>query len=71
MELKKCPLCGSNDLVKVTGAFTVPMKKKSILIPRVSRQKCVECGEEFFNHESNRELDRYRKPNIRHAKAAA
>ena len=71
MELKKCPLCGSNNLLKVTDPFMATLKKKSIIVPRVSRQKCPKCGEEYFNHEANVLLDRYRKPHARHTKAAA
>lgn len=31
-----------------------------VAIPEVTRVKCDDCGEEFFDHEANKVLDQYR-----------
>jgi DNA-directed RNA polymerase subunit RPC12/RpoP len=35
-------------------------QKGKVTIPKVPRQRCNNCGEQFFDHESNIVLDRYR-----------
>ncbi|OHB77374.1 MAG: hypothetical protein A2Z34_11580 [Planctomycetes bacterium RBG_16_59_8] len=43
-----------------TSPFIVEIKGHARRIPNVRRQKCPSCGEEFFDEEANRVLDRYR-----------
>jgi hypothetical protein len=39
-------------------SFQTPEGK--IVIPKITRQKCDNCGEEFFDHDPNKVLDQYR-----------
>jgi hypothetical protein len=38
------------------------VKGRAISIPRVKRQKCFSCNEEFFDHQANLLIDPYRRP---------
>jgi len=60
MKILICPICGSDHIKAVSGSMTFKTPKGEVSIPKVSRQQCANCGEQFFDHESNVILDRYR-----------
>jgi len=60
MRISICPICGSNQIKAVNGKMTFKTPKGEISIPRVPRQQCDNCGEQFFDHAANAILDRYR-----------
>lgn len=60
MELKKCPMCGSKSIVWIQTAFVVTVRGRKKRIPRIRRQKCGNCGEEYFDTKANQSLDLYR-----------
>ncbi len=60
MKILICPICGSDQIKAVTGKMTFKTSKGEVTIPKVPRQRCANCGEQFFDHEANKVLDRYR-----------
>lgn len=60
MELVQCPLCDAKPLRWTTSPYVVKSRGQTRTIPNVRRQKCISCGEEFFDEVANRVLDRYR-----------
>jgi len=69
MKILICPICGSDQIKAVSGSMTFKTPKGEVSIPKVSRQQCTNCGEQFFDHESNVILDRYRgKQSIKFSK---
>lgn len=60
MTLSFCPICESKKLKIVKGEICFQTHKAKIVIPNVTRQKCLDCGEEFFDHQANLILDKYR-----------
>lgn len=60
MKITICPICDSNKIRTVTGEISFQTPDGKIVIPKITRQKCYDCGEEFFDHEANKVLDRYR-----------
>lgn len=61
MKISTCPICGSHQIKKVTGKMTFKTPTGKVTIPKVPRQRCANCGEQFFDHEANKVLDRYRE----------
>ena len=43
--MKNCPICGASGVVVLNKSMKTPGGK---VIGRVRRDKCVQCGEEFF-----------------------
>ena len=70
MKLTACPLCGATRMRAVSGPYAVEANGKKIDVPRVKRQKCLSCKEEFFDHEPNAVLDAYRQVRAKHRVAA-
>ena len=60
MKLSECPLCGSADIRRTRGPFTAQTRGRTIKIPKVPQQRCQNCGEVYFDRESNVVLDRFR-----------
>ncbi len=60
MKLSRCPICESERIKVITGELTFQTHEGQTTIPNVKRQKCLSCGEEFFDHQANLVLDRYR-----------
>jgi YgiT-type zinc finger domain-containing protein len=60
MQITICPICGSNQIKSLSGKMTFKTPQGEITIPKVPRQCCSNCSEQFFDHESNKVLDRYR-----------
>ena len=60
MELSCCPICESNRIKIVKEKISFQTPEGGIVIPNVTRQKCLACDEEFFDHQANLVLDRYR-----------
>lgn len=60
MKLTTCPICASRKIKVSTGAITFQAAKGVVSIPNVKREKCENCGEEFFDHVANVILDQYR-----------
>jgi YgiT-type zinc finger domain-containing protein len=60
MQIIICPICGSNQIKPLSGRMVFKTPQGEITIPKVPRQRCNNCGEQFFDHESNKVLDRYR-----------
>jgi YgiT-type zinc finger domain-containing protein len=60
-KLKKCPVCGSTKIHLIREEFKAIVQGKKMVIPYVERQKCFSCGEEFFDHKSNENLDAFRQ----------
>jgi YgiT-type zinc finger domain-containing protein len=60
MKLTYCPNCNSDKLKTVTGELSFETSKGEVKIPEVTRIRCEVCHEEFFDHEANVILDRYR-----------
>jgi len=60
MKLTTCPNCASRKIKAFTGAMTFPTPQGVVTIPNVTREKCANCGEEFFDHAANAVLDQYR-----------
>ena len=59
-HLTECLVCGSRRVRRVITSFKVEAKGRRITIPRVPRERCADCGEEFFGPEANAILDKYR-----------
>jgi YgiT-type zinc finger domain-containing protein len=60
MKINDCPMCGSKKLKVVSGKMVFQTPQGNVAIPRVTRQRCESCGEQFFDHESNKVLEQYR-----------
>jgi YgiT-type zinc finger domain-containing protein len=60
MKLTNCPICNSKKLKAITGELSFETAKGSVTIPEITRMRCEVCHEEFFDHEANVILDRYR-----------
>lgn len=60
MEITICPICGSNQINSISGKMVFKTAEGEITIPKVPRQRCSNCSEEFFDHEANKVLDRHR-----------
>ncbi len=60
MKISICPICDSDQIINVEGKITFETPSGEVTIPKVLRQHCSNCGEEFFDHECNMILDRYR-----------
>lgn len=60
MKISICPICGSDQIKTVVGKMTFETSSGQVTIPKVPRQRCANCSEQFFDHESNMILDRYR-----------
>ena len=63
MRLSGCPICESKKMKIVKGEVRFQTHKGEIVVPDVTRQKCLACGEEFFDHQANLVLDAYRRKN--------
>ena len=53
-------MCHSDRIKKISGEMKFQTPGGLVTIPQVSRQKCEVCEDEFFDHEANRVLDKYR-----------
>lgn len=60
MQLKICPNCNSRKIKILMGTMTFQTAKGAVTVPNVTREKCENCGEEFFDHAANAVLDQYR-----------
>lgn len=60
MRLSCCPICKSKKMKIVKGKISFQTPKGKTIVPNVTRQKCLTCGEEFFDHQANLVLDEYR-----------
>ena len=60
MKLSYCPFCESRKMKIVKGEISFQTPKGVTVVPDVIRQKCLTCGEEFFDHHANLVLDEYR-----------
>ncbi len=60
MKITTCPICTSRKIKVITGAITFQTASGAVTIPHVTREKCENCGEEFFDHEANLILDQFR-----------
>lgn len=54
-------MCESLKIKIITGQITFKTADNKITVPEVTRTKCENCGEEFFDREANKVLDQYRK----------
>lgn len=61
MRLSCCPICESKRMKIVKGKISFQTPEGEIIVPNVTRQKCLACGEEFFDHKANLVLDEYRR----------
>ncbi len=58
--LRECLSCGSRNVRWVVGPFNYVAHGKRASIPRVPRERCLDCREEFFGPEANAVLDKHR-----------
>lgn len=66
--IKRCPICRSKAVRRITGDLTFKRGSKTYRIPGIERDRCQHCKEEFFGKEANRRIDAYLS---RHKRAAA
>lgn len=66
MKLTICPICDSSKIKTVTSKMSFQTCDGEVVIPKITRQKCENCGEEFFDHEANKVLDQYRGRMVHH-----
>lgn len=63
MKLSRCPICESKKMKIVNGEISFQTPEGEVIVPNITRQRCLSCGEEFFNHQANLALDEFRGHN--------
>ncbi|MBN2007846.1 YgiT-type zinc finger protein [candidate division KSB1 bacterium] len=62
-----CPTCGSDKIQKVCKNWTTTVLGKQYTVPSLEYYECPECGEELYDSEAMRKIERY-SPNIKKSK---
>ncbi len=55
--INKCPICGSRRVQRVHEAVTVHPRGRRVDVPDVEFDRCLECGETFFDDAASRKID--------------
>jgi YgiT-type zinc finger domain-containing protein len=58
MRLGNCLQCGSRRISRVRE--TIVLGRRRVRVPDVPFERCANCGETFFDRESNQAIDRRR-----------
>jgi len=58
---KTCPVCGKGTLKSITGEFQAYFdddegKRKNLLVPNITYQKCDSCGEELLDQDASMKI---------------
>lgn len=57
MENNICAECGSNEMIETTDTMEVEVKGKILVIENLKAEKCLKCGEVYYNPEVSKFID--------------
>jgi YgiT-type zinc finger domain-containing protein len=55
--IKECPICGSHKVRRERGPVTLHPRGRSVEVPDVEFDRCLNRGETFFDDEASRKID--------------
>jgi YgiT-type zinc finger domain-containing protein len=67
---KKCPTCGSGKIKVVHSDYVARVGGHEVVVPRLERQECPNCGEVLFDCAAMERLEALRPKNRRRASHA-
>ena len=60
-SLRHCPTCGSTRIRTVVSDYRTRVQGEEVIIRRLERDECPECGEVLFGPAAMRQMESYRK----------
>ncbi|MFI5378226.1 MAG: YgiT-type zinc finger protein [Tepidisphaerales bacterium] len=55
--MTKCPICGGDQIERVRESVELHPRGGAICVPDVEFDRCVKCGEMFFDHTASQKID--------------
>ena len=55
--LVKCPICGSRKIQRKKESVELHPPGRTITVPAVTVDSCLNCGEKFFDHVASAKID--------------
>ncbi|MBD3347100.1 MAG: YgiT-type zinc finger protein [Chitinivibrionales bacterium] len=68
-KISSCPTCGSNKIKKIKRDYSDEYNGKNYIIPDLEFEECPDCGEQLFDREALRKMEKF-SPAFKHKKAA-
>ena len=56
-SLTKCPICGASQVEHVRESVELHPRGGAIRVPAVEFDRCLKCGETFFDHNASQKID--------------
>lgn len=54
---KTCPLCGSERIKLVRNTYRLRVGDIEVVVPKLERYECRECGEKLFDYEATKRIE--------------
>jgi len=61
-KLSTCPTCGSEKLKLLRSDFTLKVGSRVIVVPKLERYRCSQCGEILFDYDGIKRIEEARAP---------
>lgn len=55
--IKKCPICGSGKLQRLRESVELHPRGRRLQVPDVEFDRCLNCGERFFDDAASQKID--------------
>jgi YgiT-type zinc finger domain-containing protein len=59
--LRYCPTCGSSRIRTIRSDYRTRVHGEEILVPKLEREECPNCGEILFGPQAMRRIESFRK----------
>jgi YgiT-type zinc finger domain-containing protein len=69
-KLTKCPTCDSTKLKLVRSDYTLKLPNRVVVVPKLDRYECPNCGEVLFDYDGIKRLEEARLPRRKLPKSA-
>jgi len=59
--LRHCPTCGSSRMHTIRTDYRTRVRGEEVLVPKLEREECPNCGEMLFGPQAMRRIESFRK----------
>jgi YgiT-type zinc finger domain-containing protein len=59
--LRHCPTCESSRIRTIRSDYRIRVRGEDVLVPKLERDECPNCGEILFDPEAMRRIESFRK----------
>ncbi len=59
--LRHCPTCGSSRIRTLRSDYRTRVRGEEVLVPKLEREECPNCGEILFGPQAMRRIEGFRK----------